>query len=214
MERQFAAAAKAEPAHPTGWPAALLLVHVATWRNQLLNGLQQTDRGEAIAAPPEDVDTFNAAELARGAGVSLGNAAEQSDVALTELIDLWKTMGDRPFTWYIARTTGEALIRNSYSHPRNHIAEHFIERGDPNPGYQLYEETAAELRKAGAPGHTLGGALFNLAGARVGQGRRHDALRLLEEAMPMRDDLRALAATDPDLEPLRDDPRFKAMVKR
>jgi hypothetical protein len=212
MERQFAAAAKDEPQHPTGWPAALLLFHVATWRDQLLNGLQQTERGDATA-PPKDVDAFNAAELARGAGVSLEDAAGRSDRALTELIDLWKAMGDRPFPWYIARTTGEALIRNSYSHPRNHIAEHFIERGDPDAGYQVYEETAADLRKVGAPGHTLGGALYNLACARVGQGRRHDALRLLEEAIPMRDDIRALAARDPGLGPLRDDPRFQAMLK-
>ena len=212
-EQQFAVEAKAERDHPTGWPAALLLVHVATWRTQLLDGLRQVERGGAAAHPPEDVDAFNATELARGAGVSLEDAAARSDQALADLIDLWKMMGDRPFTWYIARTTSEALVRNSYAHPRNHIAEHFIERGDPDRGYQLYEETAAELRRVGAPGHTLGTAIYNLACARAGQGRRHDALRLLEEAIPMRDDIRALAATDPDLEPLRDDPRFKAMVK-
>ena len=213
MERQFAVEAKAEGDHPTGWPAALLLVHVATWREQLLDGLRQVERGGPPAHPPEDVDAFNAAELARGAGVSLEDAAARSDQALADLIELWKMMGDRPFAWYIARTTSEALVRNSYAHPRYHIAEHFIERGDPERGYQLYEETAAELRRVGAPGHTLGTAVYNLARARAGQGRRHDALRLLEEAIPMRDDIRTLAATDRDLEPLRDDPRFQSMVK-
>ena len=213
MEQQFAATARDEPDHPGGWPAAVLLLHVATWRGQLLNGLRQAERGEPVAPPPEDVDAFNAAELARGAGVSLGDAAARSDQALTELIDLWTTMGDRPFTWYIARTSGEALIRNSYAHPRNHIAEHFIERGDPDVGHQLYEETAAELRKAGAPGHTLGTAIYNVARARVSQGRHHDGLRLLEEAIPMRDDIRILAATDPDLAPLRDNRQFRTLVK-
>src|SRR5205807_926209 len=133
------------------------------------------------------------AELARGAGVSLEDAAARSDQALADLIELWNVMGDRPFAWYIARTTSEALVRNSYAHPRYHIAEHFIERGDPERGYQLYEETAAELRRVGAPGHTLGTAVYNLARARAGQGRRHDALRLLDEAIPMRDDIRTLA---------------------
>jgi len=213
MERQFAVEARTESDHPTGWPAALLLFHIAIWREQLLNGLRQKERGEAVAQPPKDVDAFNAAQLARGAGVSFEDALARSDQALADLIDLWKIMGDRPFTWYIARTTGEALIRNSYSHPRNHTAEHFIERGDPDRGYQLYEETAAELRKAGAPGHTLGTAIYNLACARVGQGRRHDAMRLLEEAVPMRDDIRALAATNRNLEPLRDDPRFQALLR-
>jgi len=212
MERQFAADAKAETPHPTGWSAALLLVHVATWREQLLNGLRQAEHG-GEAQPPGNVDEFNAVELARGAGVSLEDAVGQSQDRLAELIDRWKTMGDRPFHWYVARTTGEALIRNSYSHPRNHIAEHFIELGNSERGHQLYEETAAELRKAGAPGHTLGAAIYNLACARVAQGRHHDALRLLEEAIPLRDDLRTTAASDPELEPLRDNPRFRALVE-
>jgi tetratricopeptide (TPR) repeat protein len=212
MERQFAADAKAETPHPTGWPAALLLVHVATWREQLLIGLSQAEDG-GEPQPPGNVDEFNAVELTRGAGVQLADAVARSEERLAELIDRWKTMGDRPFHWYVARTTGEALVRNSYSHPRNHIAEHFIELGNPDRGHQLYEETAAELRKAGAPGHTLGAAIYNLACARVAEGRHHDALRLLEEAIRLRDDLRTTAAGDPDLEPLRDNPQFQAVVQ-
>jgi len=100
-------------------------------------------------------------------------------------MDMWKAMGDRPFTWYVARRTGEALIRNSYAHLRNHLAEHFIERGDRASGYRIYEESAIELRKGEAPGHILGPALYNVACARAGQGRADEALRLLEEALPM-----------------------------
>ena len=211
-ERQFVSEAAAEAPHPTGWPAALLMFHVASWREQLRDGLIQASRGEARPAPPSDVDAFNAATLAKGSGVLLSDAASSAEGLLDDLVDLWATIGDRPFSWYIARTTGEALVRNSYVHPRNHISEHFIERADRARGYRIYEETAASLRKAEAPGHTLGAALYNLACARVGQRRHDEALRLLEEAMPMRDDIRAMAAKDRDLEPLRDDPRFHAML--
>ena len=178
-----------------------------------LLGSERLKDGSPITPPPQDIDAFNASKLAQDTGVPLAAAATRSDQSLETLIDMWKAIGDRPFAWYFATTNGEALIRNSYAHPRIHLAEHFIERGDQARGYQIYEESAAELRKAEAPGHILGPALYNLACARVGQGRLDEALRLLEEALPMRADIRAAAQKDKDLAPLRDDPRFEAMVR-
>jgi tetratricopeptide (TPR) repeat protein len=212
-ERRFVAEAAGEPDYPSGWPAAVLMAHIARWREQLRGGLIEASRGEAVSAPPADIDAFNAVELARSADISLEKAATRADVLLGDLIDLWATLGDRPFSWYIAKTTGEALVRNSYAHARNHLAEHFIERGDRARGYQIYEESATALRRAEAPPTTLGTALYNLACSRVGQHQYDEALRLLEEALPMRADIKAGAAADPDLEPLRIDPRFQALLK-
>jgi hypothetical protein len=48
-------------------------------------------------------------------------------------------------------------------HPRNHLAEHYPERGDRTRGLEIYEETAGELRKADAPGHILGGAIYHVS---------------------------------------------------
>jgi len=211
-ERQFVAEATGEPDYPRGWPAALLMAHVASWREQLRGALIEASRREPVSAPPTEVDAFNAAELARSAGISLDTAASRADALLSDLIDLWATLGDRPFAWYVANTTGEALVRNSYFHPRNHLAEHYLERGDRSRGAEIYEETAGRLRRAEAPGHTLGPALYNLACARVAEGRVQEALDLLTDALPMRPDLASLAAKDPDLASLKSDPRFQAMI--
>ncbi len=212
-ERRFVGEAESEPNRPTGWPAALLVCHIASWREQLRDRLVQLRDADPITPPPQDIDAFNASKLTQGAGVPLAAAAARSDQALGTLIDMWKAMGDRPFAWYVARMTGEALIRNSYAHPRIHLAEHFIERGDKVRGYRIYEESAAELRKAEAPGHILGPALYNLACGRVSQGQFDEALLLLEEALPMRADIRANAQEDPDLAALKDDPRFQALLR-
>ena len=69
------------------------------------------------------------------------------------------------------------------------------------------------MRHAEAPGHILGAALYNLAGLRAAQRRVDEALDLLEEALPMRPDLRAGAADERDLAPLRDSQRFRAIIE-
>jgi hypothetical protein len=211
-ERRFVAEAAAERDYPKGWPAGLLMSHIASWREKLRGGLIEASRREPVSAPPTDIDAFNNAELARNAGISLEEGANRADALLVDLIDLWATLGDRPFPWFTAKTTGEALVRNSYAHPRIHLAEHFLERGDRTRGHEILEETARELRRADAPDHTLGGALYNLACARVSEGRQGEALDLLAEAFPMRADLRSGAAADPDLAPLRTNPRFQRLI--
>ena len=212
FERQFALDAARQGNKGPGWTSALLLFHVVRWRERLCDGFRQLLDGRPVTGPPVAINDFNDRELAESAGVSLDEASKSSQAAAREVIDLWRVVGDRPFKWYIANTTDEAVIRVSYTHPRNHLAEHFIERGDRSKGARLYEETASELRTAGAPGHTLGTALYNVACARVAEGRYDEAVTLLAEAFPMRADLRVLAAEDRDLAALQGDPRFRSLL--
>ena len=150
-ERQFVAQAGSEQDFPRGWTAALLMAHIASWRNRLRDSLIQASRGQPVSGPPADIDAFNAVELAGSAQISLEEAAARAHRLLADLIDLWATLGDRPFKWFTANTTGEALIRNSYVHPRRHLVEHYLERGDQSRGSEIREETLAELHRVDAP---------------------------------------------------------------
>jgi hypothetical protein len=151
FERQFVAEAATEADFPRGWSAGLLMAHIAGWRGRLRDCLIEVSRGLPVSGPPADIDAVNDAELARFAGISLNDAATRADGLLGDLIDLWATVGDRPFSWFTANTTGEALVRNSFIHPRRHLAEHYAERGDPSRGEELHKETLAELRRVDAP---------------------------------------------------------------
>jgi hypothetical protein len=213
MEREFVAEARRSEKAPKGWPAALNLFHICMWRERLKNALTDVQEGRAYTPPPGDVDETNDAELAGGLGVALVDIAERSDVLLVSLIKLWEEVGERPFKWYANNTTMEALLRNSYIHPRNHIVAYLNENGDTAGADRLLEDAVTEMREIAAPPLVLGAALYNLACARVARDRLDEALELLVEAFPMRPDLKESAPKDKDLEMLHDNPAFKALTK-
>jgi hypothetical protein len=212
-ERAFLAETEGKPDPPEGWSAAMMFFHLAKWRERLWNALAGASEGRPVDAPMGNIDELNDREMEGAAEISLADAGARSDATLTSLIAMLETMGDVPFDWYTAATVGEAIVRNSYVHPRIHLADHYRREGDEARSQLLLEESASDMRHAEAPGHILGGVLYNLVGMRVAQDRLDEALSLLEEALPMRSDLKATAAADPDLESLRDAPRFRALIE-
>jgi hypothetical protein len=212
IEKRFVAGARAKETEPKGWPAALIMFHIAQWRGRLRNAFDDVHAGRPYTPIPANIDEFNDVELPTGAGVSLDEAATRADVELGSLIELARAIGERPFKWDLANTSTEAVLRNSYVHPRNHIAAYLSENGDKPAAHVLFEEAANELRDASAPPLVLGAALCNLAGARVEQGRLNDALDLFEEGLSMRPDLRPMLQADPDLAVLKSNPRFQSII--
>ena len=212
LEKAFVAEMAGKPDPTSGWTPSMTMFHIANWRERLWNGLTEAVEERPVNALPGNIDEFNDAEMVGAAGVSLTDAAARSDAALTSIIAMWETMGDQPFKWYISESTGEAILRNSYLHPRIHLADQFLERGEASRSNALTEETATELRAAEAPERVLGAALYNLAAVYAREDRSDEALTLLEEGLSMRKDLKAAAAEDPDLAPLRETARFRAVI--
>jgi hypothetical protein len=212
LEKAFVAeaAGKAEPA--SGWTPAMTMFHLTKWRERLWNGLSEAAADRPVNAPPGNIDELNDGEMAGAEGVSLAEAAEQCQAALTSIMAMWQTMGDRPMSWFAAESTGEAILRNSYWHPRIHLADQFLKWGEASRSERLIEETVSELRAIEAPGRILGAATYNLAGVRARQLRTVEALDLLEEGLAMRQDLKADAARDDDFASLRADARFRALT--
>ena len=175
--------------------------------------LTDMSEGRSPSPPPADQDELNNAELADGIGIPLSDAAARADYLLTEIITLYDKVGDRPVVWYRAKTTGEAVLGNSYMHPRLHIYEYLRENDEHENADRLWEEALPELRELRATPLHMGPATYNLACTRVHQDHSDEALNLLEEAFSLRPDLRSIAINDPELAPLRDDPRFQELVK-
>jgi tetratricopeptide (TPR) repeat protein len=215
VERDFVERARQSEKAPKGWPASLLLFHVGMWRERMHRSLRELAEGRPVTPPPpiEQQDEFNDAELAHGIGTPLTDAAGRSDHLLGEIIDLYGQVGEQPFQWYRARTTAEAVLGNSYTHPRAHISAYFRENGEAERATKLYEDAVTELRGASAPAIPMGAVLYDLARCRILDGDPDEALKVLEEALALRPEMRTNATTDGDLAALRDNPRFKELLR-
>jgi tetratricopeptide (TPR) repeat protein len=209
VEREFVAS---DRANPKGWSVALTMFHFVKWRERILDALSALRDGRTFTPPPQNVDEFNDAELADPSQMSLVNLAGQADSLLASLIDVYEAVGDRPFSWYRWPTTTEALLGSAYIHPHTHIVEYLKENDDLDGAVRLMESTVSVLRRASAPSTILGVEIYNLGCLRVAEGRYDEALRLIEESVALRPNLKDFAPIDPDLTALYDDQRFRAIV--
>ena len=211
LERSFALDEAALAREPKGWPPSLIFFHCAQWRGRLRDALVAFEGGHEYTQPG-NIDELNDRELPTGDGLSLVDTAARADSLLGDLIVLSSRLVDRYFQWTITRTCGDAIVRNSYFHPRVHLIAYLQENGEDRRAHQLLENTVGELRELWPAPVILGAGLYNLAAARVAQERPDLAIDLLEEAAPMRPDILLHAPGDPDLAALKGNPRFEALT--
>jgi tetratricopeptide (TPR) repeat protein len=214
VEQDFVEEAHRSEKAPKGWPAALVMFHLGMWRERLHRSLTDLSEGRDLTPPPDNQDDVNDAELASGIGTPLADAAARSEHLLVQIMDLYDWLGERPFQWYRSKTTTEAVLGNSFNHPRAHLYEYLRENGELEGANRLLEDGVTLLREVSSPPLQLGAALYSLACARVYRGRLDEALALLDEALPMRPDFKEAAPKDSDFEALHDDERFKALINR
>jgi hypothetical protein len=189
------------------------MFHLGMWRERMRNALTDLAEGRTPQPPPpiEQQDEFNDAELANGIGTPLADAAARSDHLLAEIVALYEKLGDRTFQWYRWNTTSDAVLGNSYTHPRLHMYGYLLENGERDRAFLLWEDAVGDLAQV-SPVH-LGTAKYNLACVRVQQGKRDEALDLLAEAFLLRSELKAHALTDADVQSLRGEARFQELTK-
>jgi uncharacterized Ntn-hydrolase superfamily protein len=100
-------------------------------------------------------------------------------------------------------------VVNAYTDARFHVG-----RGDRERGIRLMEEaTKKAVTSAGDREEEKGNAYYDLACFYSLSGMKNEALSNLEMAFRMNASLISYSLNDTDLDPLRDEPRYKSLVK-
>lgn len=131
------------------------MFHIAMWRERMRDALAAAIDGREYKLPGT-VSEINDSELPNGIGTPLTDAAARAEHLLSEITELLPKMGDKQMDWFGQRTAVDAVLRNSYSHPRRHICEYLIENGEADKAQHLLEDALKELQEIAAPDYVTG----------------------------------------------------------
>ncbi len=126
------------------------MFHIGMWRERMRDALAAAAEGREYVLGGTR-DEINERELAAGIGTPLGDAAARSDHLLTEIVELFEGAAGKPIQWFASATAADAVLRNSFSHPRVHICEYLAENGDVAQARRLLDEALDELAALSVP---------------------------------------------------------------
>jgi hypothetical protein len=92
------------------------------------------------------------------------------------------------------------------------LSEHFRDEGELERAIELNEWMRERLRSSTLPPKAEAFPIYNLACLHAGGGRREEALALLAEALRLNPHLVEWSRKDRDLDPLREEPEYAALV--
>jgi hypothetical protein len=175
---------------------------------------QQAERLAAVLAgrtPPAfgDIDHASATVYAAYAARPGQAATSDSRRVTAELLDGVRALSDADLLdpsrhpWLNGRPLWLQVIVRGFWHPTGHVGEYYQRHGQPERAIALHKHALATAGYLGAPAQARGMAAYSLACAQAQAGRADDAALCLSTAIAMNPDVRANAARDPDLEPLR-----------
>jgi tetratricopeptide (TPR) repeat protein len=221
-EVQFIAELTEEESEAEGtferWTAKDIIAHNSHWRKHhaenLLAALEgkQPTRSEDIDNANEEVykqyrdQSWQAVEaLAKSSCDRMKEALMALGEDGLERVDL--------FPWQEGRPIWRFLVGNAYTHPIIHVSDWHIKKGDKTRAAKMYQEMTGLLSDLDDSPDWQGTIQYNLACSYSLAGEAGKAITTLREALELNPSLTEWSQQDPDFEPIRDEPGYKALFK-
>jgi hypothetical protein len=210
-------AERGEQGTPERWSAKDMIGHVTAWKRNRLGTLADLLRGQE---PSDfgDVDTVNARQYAEQHGRSWTEVAAERDRVSAEYAARAAQLSEEELA-NPTRTAalqgmplGEWFLGNGAWHPYLHLVDFWRGRGEAQRASGSVDALAEAADRMTLPPRLRGVVLYNLACWLALTGRSEQALERLPETLRLRPDLTDLARQDPDLDSLRAEPGFQALV--
>ncbi|HEX5441371.1 MAG TPA: hypothetical protein VFW76_10835, partial [Ktedonobacterales bacterium] len=188
------------------------------WREREIERAEARLRGETQPSFAEYL-RMNAESFADLATHSWDQAITRSQRATEDLVAVMERLPDSA----LVATSGAAdgpeaavllasIISNGYQHPEEHLAEIAAARGDQERASTIQQRILDDVVALDASAEVMATVRYNLACALAARGPRADVITLLRQSFADSPRLLALSRQDTDLDPLRDDPDFQALI--
>jgi hypothetical protein len=205
------------PGRPGCWAAIPVISHNTEFKGQQVRRLTDIRAG---TTPPEftEIDHQSAEVYRRYAEQPADQVARDSRETTAALIDGLGGLSDEDLLdparhpWLRGRQLGLQIIVRGFWHPQGHLGEYYAAHGRPDRAVTLAEYAAAGAGYLTAPPAAQGMAYYNLACAQARASLIAGAVSSLEVAVRLNPDLRLNARRDADLDRLRGDTGFSALL--
>lgn len=200
------------------WAPKEIIVHNAYWREREIERAETHLRGEAPPAFAEYL-LMNTESFADLATHSWDQAIARSQRATEDLIAAIERLPDSALAPTAGTADGPAaavllasIISSGYQHPEEHLAELAAARGDQEGAATIQRRILESVVALDAGAEVTATVRYNLACALADHGPRAEVITLLRQSFADSPRLIALSRHDSDLDPLRDDPDFQALI--
>jgi len=205
------------PGDPGCWAAIPVISHNTDFKGQQVRRLTDLRAG---TTPPEftEIDHQSAEVYQHYAEQPADQVARESRDTTAALIDGLAATTDEDLLdparnpWLRGRQLSLQIIVRGFWHPLGHLGEYYAAHGQPGRAVRLAEHTTAAAVYLGAPPAAQGMAFYNLACAQAQASLVGGAVDSLGEAVRLNPDLRVNARRDADLNRLRENTEFCALI--
>ena len=200
------------------WSVKDEIVHIAAWKGIMCERFRAFHAGQT---PPEfdDWDAINEEIFHRHQENSWSEAVNYLELSNRQLAAQVQSTSEEDlldaerYPWLKGRSLWKRTLHNGYFHPHWHMAFWFSKHGELDRGKQLMETVTDRMGSLDESATWRGQSIYNLACYYSLSGQRDKALDALEGAFDWYPDMKGWAAQDSDLEPLREQARFRSLIE-
>lgn len=213
---EFSDAEREQVGTADNWAPKEVIAHLAYWKNRQSARVEAMARGEE-APESEDWGMVNTETWPEHAQLTWEAAVKRSQDAMRRLIAAIQTLPESALINPDDQESEANLLfgttmGNAVGHVAEHMANHYRSLGQTERAMRVQREVVQEIIDAHLGPGAEGGARYNLACYYALHGQPSDAISELREALARRPDLIPWARQDHDLDSLREDTAFQALV--
>jgi tetratricopeptide (TPR) repeat protein len=207
---------RATVGEPSHWSIKDQIAHCAAWNERLAKNISTALQG-ITPTREEDYEQVNKEIFEVNREKAWEEIIAYFERVHHELVDVIQSIPEISISegeflpWQSGRELWKLIIGTSYTHPMTHFSQIYLEKGNADEALKIQEEMAKSLSEMDESPSWLGVCQYNLACFYSLSGQSEKAIRGLKEALHLNPELTDWSRQDPDFDPIREQPDFRAI---